>query len=29
MANMIDKRADGWVVIDAVWASAMVVARNA
>ncbi len=29
LANMIEKRADGWVVIDAVWSSAMVVSRNA
>ena len=29
MANMIEKHLDGWIVIDAVWASAMVVARNA
>jgi putative DNA primase/helicase len=29
MANMIEKRADGWIVIDAVWASAMVATRNA
>jgi putative DNA primase/helicase len=29
MANMIEKHLDGWIVIDTVWASAMVVARNA
>ena len=29
MANMIKKQRDGWVVIDNVWASAMVVSRNA
>ncbi len=29
LANIIEKRADGWVVIDAVWASAMIISRNA
>jgi putative DNA primase/helicase len=29
LANMIEKHADGWIVIDRVWASAMVVSRNA
>jgi putative DNA primase/helicase len=29
MANIIEKHADGWIVIDRVWASAMVVSRNA
>jgi phage/plasmid primase-like uncharacterized protein len=29
LANMIEKQNDGWVIIDKVWASAMVVSRNA
>ena len=29
LANMIEKQHDGWVIIDKVWASAMVVSRNA
>ena len=29
MANIIEKHADGWIVIDKVWSSAMVVSRNA
>jgi hypothetical protein len=29
LANMIEKHVDGWIVIDRVWASAMVVSRNA
>ena len=29
MANMIEKQNDGWIIIDKVWASAMVVSRNA
>ncbi len=29
MANIIEKHADGWIIIDKVWASAMVVSRNA
>jgi len=28
LANIIEKHLDGWVVVDKVWASAMVVARN-
>ena len=29
LANMIEKQHDGWIIIDKVWASAMVVSRNA
>ena len=29
LANMIEKKHDGWVIIDKVWASAMVASRNA
>tara|TARA_R100001086_G_scaffold141306_3_gene74189 strand:- start:583 stop:1347 length:765 start_codon:yes stop_codon:yes gene_type:complete len=29
MANMIEKNLDGWIVTDLLWASAMVVTRNA
>ena len=29
LANMIEKQHDGWVIIDKVWASAMVASRNA
>jgi len=29
LANMIEKKHDGWIIIDKVWASAMVVSRNA